>query len=133
MGRKSNVLTEVERGEKRQKLGSEVISGIIEVNIKVAGDDEFMRCGSAKERKELKSSRKTENGLESVDEEGGRYMLNTDSLEREIWRVMEDDSKDEKSGREVGSCVKGSRMRKSVPPPVQELLPECLRVTLRKV
>ena len=83
MGRKSNVLTEVERGEKRQKLGSEVISEIIEVNIKVAGDDD-------EERKELKSSRKTENGLESVDEEGGRYMLNTDRLERESWRVMED-------------------------------------------
>ena len=89
---------------------------------------------AAKERKELKSSRKTENGLESVDEEGGRYMLNTDNLERESWRVMEDDSKDEKSGREVGSCVKGSWMRKPyVPPPVQDLLPECLRGTLRKV
>jgi len=57
-------------------------------------------------------------------------MLNT---ERESWRVMEDDSKDEKSGRKVGTCVKGSRMRKPVPPPVQELLPECLRGTLRKV
>jgi len=30
MGRKSHVLTEVERGEERQKLGSEVICGIIE-------------------------------------------------------------------------------------------------------
>jgi len=29
-------------------------------------------------------------------------MLTTDILERESWRVMEDDSKDEKSGREVG-------------------------------
>ena len=48
MGRKSHVLTEVERGEKRRKLGSEVISGIIEVNVKVAGDNEFMRCGSSK-------------------------------------------------------------------------------------
>ena len=47
---------------------------------------------------------------------------------------MEDDSKDEKSGREeVGNCMKGSRMRKPVPPPVQELLPECLRGTLSKV
>jgi len=35
---------------------------------------------AAKERKELKSSRKTENGLERVDKEGGRYMLNRDSL-----------------------------------------------------
>ena len=46
---------------------------------------------AAKERKELKS-RKIGNGLERVDEEGGQYMLNTDSLERESWRVMEDDS-----------------------------------------
>jgi len=32
-------------------------------------------------------------------------MLNTDILERDSLRVMEDDSKQEKSGREVGSCV----------------------------
>jgi len=38
---------------------------------------------------------------------------------------MEDDSKEEKSGSEVGSCVKGSRMRKPVPPPpMDEILPE---------
>jgi len=30
------------------------------VDVKVAGDDEFMRRGSGKERKELNSSRKTE-------------------------------------------------------------------------
>ena len=88
---------------------------------------------AAKERKEFKSSRKTENGLDRVDEEGGWYMLNTDCLERERWRVMEDDSKDEKSGREVGNCMKGSRMRKTVPPPMQGLLPECLRGTLSTV
>jgi len=50
-------------------------------------------------------------------------MLYTDILERESWRVMEDDSKEEKSGRRVGSSVKSSRMRKPVPPPVVELLP----------
>jgi len=39
-------------------------------------------------------------------------MLNTDSLERESWRVMEDDSKDEKSGREVGNWIScGSESR----------------------
>ena len=38
-------------------------------------------------------------------------MLYTDILEQESWRVMEDDSKEEKSGRRVGSSVKGSRMR----------------------
>jgi len=53
-------------------------------------------------------------------------MLNTDILERESWRMMEDDSKEEKSRRRVGSSVKGSRMRKPVPPPVVELLPECI-------
>jgi len=37
---------------------------------------------------------------------------------------MEDDSKEENSGCEVGRCVKGSRMRKPVPPPMQALLPE---------
>ena len=39
------------------------------MDVKVAGDDEFMRCG---ERKELNSSRKTEKGLEKVEDEGGR-------------------------------------------------------------
>jgi len=37
---------------------------------------------------------------------------------------MVDDSKEEKSGCEVGNCVKGSPMRKPVPPPIQALLPE---------
>jgi len=50
-----------------------------------------------------------ENGLERVDEEVGRYMLNTDILESESWRVMKDDSKG-------GNCVKGLRMRRPVPP-----------------
>jgi len=36
--------------------------------------------------------------------------------------VTEDDSNDEKSGTEVGSCVKGSRIRKGVPPPEDEIL-----------
>ena len=45
---------------------------IIKVDVKVAGDDEFMRCGSGKKRKELNSLRKTEKGLEKVEDEGGR-------------------------------------------------------------
>ena len=46
---------------------------IIKVDVKVAGDDEFMRCGIAvKEMKKLNSSRKTEKGLEKVEDEGGR-------------------------------------------------------------
>ena len=36
--------------------------------------------------------------------------------------MTEDDSNDEKSGTEVGNCVKGSRIRKAVPPPEDEFL-----------
>jgi len=73
-----------------------------------------------------------ENGLERVDNRGGQQMLNTGILQRESWRVMEIDSKEEKSGR-VGNCVKGSRIRKPVLPPEEELLPQCLRGTLSKL
>ena len=31
-----------------------MISGIIEVNVKIAGDDEFMRCGSSKRKERIK-------------------------------------------------------------------------------
>ena len=51
-------------------------------------------------------------------------MLKIDILERESWRVTEEDSKEEKAGTEDGSCVKGSRMRKPVPPPFEGLVPE---------
>jgi len=34
----------------------------------------------------------------------------------EVGKVIEDDSKEEKSGNEVGSCVKGSQIRKQVTP-----------------
>jgi len=45
---------------------------IIKVDVKFAGDDEFMRCGSGKKGKN--SSRKTEKGLEKVeDEKDDRY------------------------------------------------------------
>jgi len=44
--------------------------------------------------------------------------------------VTEDDSNDEKCGTEVGSCVKGSRIRKAVPPPEDEILLEPLRGVL---
>ena len=44
--------------------------------------------------------------------------------------MIEDDSNDEKSGTEVGNCVKGSRIRKAVPPPEDEFLLELLRGVL---
>jgi len=71
---------------------------------------------AAKEIKELNSSRKTKKGFENVEDEGGRYILNTDILERGSLRVTADDSKEEYSVREVGNCVKGSWIRNPVPP-----------------
>ena len=44
--------------------------------------------------------------------------------------MTEDDSNDEKSGTEVGSCVNGSRIRKAVPLPEDEILLESLRIVL---
>ena len=58
------MLTKIERREKRQKLRGESVCRIIEINVKVTGDDKFMGMVTAEERKELKSSRKTEKGSE---------------------------------------------------------------------
>ena len=50
VGWKVNMLSNVEAGEKREKLRGEVVSRIIEVNVKVASD-ELMR-GASSEREE---------------------------------------------------------------------------------
>jgi len=39
------MLTKIEKREKRQKLRRESVCRITEMNVKVAGDDDFMRCG----------------------------------------------------------------------------------------
>ena len=46
-GRKVNMLSKVEGKEKREELRGEVVRRIIEMNVKVASDDEFMRGGSS--------------------------------------------------------------------------------------
>ena len=51
VGWKVNMLSKVEGGEKREKLRGEVISRIIKMYVKVASNDEFVRCGSS-EREE---------------------------------------------------------------------------------
>ena len=51
VGRKVNMLSKVKGGEKRQKLRGEVISRIIRMYVKVASNNEFVRCGSS-EREE---------------------------------------------------------------------------------
>jgi len=43
------------------------------------------------------------------------------------FRVTEDDSNNEKAGTEVGSCAIGSRIRKAVPPPEDQILFERIR------
>jgi len=48
--REVDMLTKIERREKRQKLRGESVCGIIEINVKVAGDDEFMGCGCSERR-----------------------------------------------------------------------------------
>jgi len=54
VGWKVDMLSNVEGGEKRQKLRREVVRRIIEVNVKVASDDEFMRGGSREREKKKK-------------------------------------------------------------------------------
>ena len=57
--REVNVLTKIERRKKRQKLRGESVCRIIEMNVKVTGDDYSWGVVAANDRKELKSSRKT--------------------------------------------------------------------------
>ena len=46
---------------------------IIKVDVKVAGDDEFMRYGSGKRKEKIKFINKNrKKGLEKMEDEGGR-------------------------------------------------------------
>jgi len=45
MCREVNMLTKIEREEKRQKLKGESVCRIIDMNVKVTGDDKFLGCG----------------------------------------------------------------------------------------
>ena len=49
--REVDVLTKIERREKRQKLRDENVCRIIEMSVKVTGDDKFMGCGCSKGEK----------------------------------------------------------------------------------
>ena len=51
MRRELNVLTKIERRKKRQKLRGESVCRIIEMNVKVTGDDKLMRSGCSKREK----------------------------------------------------------------------------------
>jgi len=45
------MLTKIERREKRQKLRKESVCRIIEMNVKVTGNDKFMGSGCSKGEK----------------------------------------------------------------------------------
>jgi len=45
------MLTKIERREERQKLRGESVCRIIEMNVKVTGDDKFMGSGCSKREK----------------------------------------------------------------------------------
>jgi len=51
MRREVDMLTKIERREERQKLRGKSICRIIEVNVKVTGDDTFMERGCSKGEK----------------------------------------------------------------------------------
>jgi len=53
VGGKVNMFRKIESGEKRKKLRSEMISGIVEMNVKVTSNDKFMRCGGCKGEKRI--------------------------------------------------------------------------------
>jgi len=59
VGGKVNMLRNIERGEKRKKLRSEMMCGIIEMN--VASNYIFMRCGGCKGEKRIEIFK--ENGV----------------------------------------------------------------------
>jgi len=47
VGREVDLLSDVERREKRQMLRGESVCRIIEMNVEVTGDDEFVMCGGS--------------------------------------------------------------------------------------
>ena len=49
--REVDMLTKIERRKKRQKLRGESVCRIIEMNIKVTGEDKFMGSGCSKGEK----------------------------------------------------------------------------------
>ena len=114
VGRKVNMLSKVKGGQKRQKLRGEVISRIIKMYVKVASNDEFVRCGSSEREEWIEVVEKNRvrfgnwrwrgRTVDVIDGYFGTRKLESDGRwfeRREIWKAG-------------GSSVKGSRMRKPV-------------------
>jgi len=54
-------IRKIETGEKRKKLRGEMFCGIVKMNVKVASDDKFMRCGGCEGVKRIEIFK--ENGV----------------------------------------------------------------------
>jgi len=72
VGRKVNMLSKVEGREKREELRGEVVRRIIEMNVEVASDDEFMRGGSSEREEGLEVLKENRVWFRCGDDEGGR-------------------------------------------------------------
>jgi len=55
VGWKVSMLSKVKGGEKREKLRGEVISRINKMYVKVASNDEFVRCGISEREERIES------------------------------------------------------------------------------
>ena len=55
------MLRKIERGEKRKKLRSQMICGIVDMDVTVTSDDKFMGCGGCEGEKRIEIFK--ENGV----------------------------------------------------------------------
>jgi len=69
-----NILTKIERREKRQKLRGESVCRIIKMTVKVTGDDKFMGC----------SCSRGEKGTEVIEEDREWFRIS-----RRRWRMID--------------------------------------------
>jgi len=53
MRREVDMFTEIERREKRQKLKGESVCRIIEINVEVAGNDEFVELQQRRDKNQV--------------------------------------------------------------------------------
>ena len=58
-----NMLRQIERGQNRQKRRGEVVSGIVEMQVKVAGKEKFVRRGGSRGKERGEFVKKTGKGF----------------------------------------------------------------------
>jgi len=73
MRREVDMFTEIERREKRQKLKGESVCRIIEINVEVAGNDEFVGLQQRRDKKTSHRRRRRMARNEWTKMENDRY------------------------------------------------------------